>query len=87
LLSFDLIRQQLALPPTSNGWLELIKKALPFSVLALAGIGALLFFFSADWQLNSSMGYIFMGIAILTLPHLQVFSGLVDFVAAARKNS
>jgi hypothetical protein len=31
------------------------------------------------------MGYIFMGIAILTLPHLQVFSGLVDFVAAARK--
>jgi Brp/Blh family beta-carotene 15,15'-monooxygenase len=85
LLSFDLIRQQLALPPTSNGWLELIKKALPFSVLALAGIGALLFFFSADWQLNSSMGYIFMGIAILTLPHLQVFSGLVDFVAAARK--
>ncbi|MFN5361151.1 MAG: Brp/Blh family beta-carotene 15,15'-dioxygenase [Bacteroidota bacterium] len=87
LLSFDLIRQQLALPPTTSGWLELMKKALPFSLLALAGIGALLFFFSADWQLNSSMGYIFMGIAILTLPHLQVFSGLVDFVAAKRKSS
>lgn len=86
LLSFDLIRQQLDLPANRSGWLELMKKALPFSLAALLGIAALLFFFSADWQLNTSMGYIFMGIAILTLPHLQVFSGLVNYLSFPGKN-
>jgi hypothetical protein len=66
--------------------MELMKKALPFSLAALLGIGALLLFYAADWQLNSSMGYIFMGIAILTLPHLQVFSGLVNYLSFSKKN-
>ena len=87
LLSFDLIRQQLHLPANRSGWMELMKKALPFSLAALLGIGALLLFYAADWQLNSSMGYIFMGIAILTLPHLQVFSGLVNYLSFSKKNN
>ncbi|MFM7357184.1 MAG: Brp/Blh family beta-carotene 15,15'-dioxygenase [Sediminibacterium sp.] len=82
LLSFDLIRQQLNLPPTTAGWWQLIQKAIPFSLAALGGIAGLLYFFSANWHLKTSMGYIFMGIAILTLPHLQVFSRLVQFVSA-----
>jgi Brp/Blh family beta-carotene 15,15'-monooxygenase len=85
LLSFDLIRQQLNLPPTTAGWWKLIQKALPFSLAALGGIAGLLYFFSANWQLKTSMGYIFMGIAILTLPHLQVFSGLVNYIVLNRK--
>jgi Brp/Blh family beta-carotene 15,15'-monooxygenase len=85
LLSFDLIRQQLKLPSTSAGWGELMRKALPFSLVALAGIAALVYFFAEKWQMNTSMGYIFMGIAILTLPHLQVFSGLVNYIALNRK--
>lgn len=82
LLSFDLIRQQLNLPSSSVGWGELMRKALPFSLVALGGIAGLVYFFSAKWQMSNSMGYIFMGIAILTLPHLQVFSRLVQFVSA-----
>ena len=46
---------------------------------------ALVYFFAEKWQMNTSMGYIFMGIAILTLPHLQVFSGLVNYIALNRK--
>ena len=80
LLSFNLIRNQLSLPPTYSGWLQLIKKALPFTLLALAGIALLVFFQMSRSELSSSMAYIFMGIAILTLPHLQVFTRLVSFV-------
>lgn len=85
LLSFNLIRQQLNLPSTAAGWGELMRKALPFSLAALIGIAVLVYFFAENWQMNTSMGYIFMGIAILTLPHLQVFSGLVNYIALSRK--
>lgn len=80
LLSFNLIRNQLSLPPTYAGWFQLIKKALPFSVLAFVGIGILVYFQLSRWELSASLVYIFMGIAILTLPHLQVFTRLVGFV-------
>jgi Brp/Blh family beta-carotene 15,15'-monooxygenase len=89
LLSFNLIRNQLSLPPTYAGWLQLSKKALPFSLLAFFGIGILVYFQLSRWQLSSSLVYIFMGIAILTLPHLQVFTRLVSFVhtnASREKN-
>ena len=85
LLSFNLIRQQLNLSSTAAGWGELMRKALPFSLAALIGIAVLVYFFAENWQMNTSMGYIFMGIAILTLPHLQVFSGLVNYIALGRK--
>lgn len=85
LLSFNLIRQQLNLPSAAAGWGELMRKALPFSLAALIGIAVLVYFFAENWQMNTSMGYIFMGIAILTLPHLQVFSGLVNYIALSRK--
>lgn len=82
-LSFNLIRQQLSLPPDFSGWKRLIIKALPFSLLAFAGIGLLVFLHFSIAHLDNGIAYIFMGIAILTLPHLQVFTRLVQFVAGS----
>ena len=80
LLSFNLIRNQLSLPPNVAGWKQLIRKALPFSLLAFAGIGALVYWHFSYSQFTINVTYIFMGIAILTLPHLQVFTRLVQWV-------
>jgi Brp/Blh family beta-carotene 15,15'-monooxygenase len=74
LLSFNLIRKQMNLTNTISGWLLLIKKALPFTIVAWLGIIALLIFqthMQTEWLAISNL---FMGIAILTLPHLQVFT-------------
>lgn len=74
ILSFNLIRKQMNLANSLVGWLSLIKKALPFTIVAWLGIIALLFFqthFQTEWLAISNL---FVGIAILTLPHLQVFT-------------
>ncbi|MBU3744949.1 MAG: hypothetical protein FGM61_10480 [Sediminibacterium sp.] len=89
LLSFNLIRDQLSLPASWVGWRQLILKALPFSLIAFAGMGALVYWHFSYSQFTVNVTYIFMGIAILTLPHLQVFTRLVQLVntkTAAEKN-
>ena len=74
LISFNLIRRQMNLSNDWPGWLSLVKKAIPFTTLAWFGIIALIIvsgMFQTEWLLLSN---IFVAIAILTLPHLQVFT-------------
>lgn len=74
LLSFNLIRKQMSLANNISGWLILIKKALPFTIVAWLGIIALIVFQThtqTEWLAISNL---FIGIAVLTLPHLQVFT-------------
>lgn len=74
LLSFNLIRKQMKVSNDWPGWIFMAKKAIPFTTIAWVGILALLFISSAfqtEWLVLSNL---FIGIAILTLPHLQVFT-------------
>jgi Brp/Blh family beta-carotene 15,15'-monooxygenase len=74
LLSFNLIRKQMNLSDTWSGWIQLTRKALPFTLLAWIGLVLLIILSN---QIDSHVVVItnlFVGIAVLTLPHLQVFS-------------
>jgi Brp/Blh family beta-carotene 15,15'-monooxygenase len=53
-----------------------ISSAIPFTVLACAGIGLLIFFGNYTGSLNQTSMALFIGIAVLTLPHLSVMSEL-----------
>ncbi|MDZ7604335.1 MAG: Brp/Blh family beta-carotene 15,15'-dioxygenase [Cyclobacteriaceae bacterium] len=73
-ISFNLIRRQMNLTNDWLGWLSIARKAIPFTVLAWLGILVLIVvsgMFQTEWLVLSN---IFLGIAILTLPHLQVFT-------------
>lgn len=74
LLSFELIINKLQLKKLSNPWKELLKMALPFSVLAWVGLAVGIFVGLQYFNTSELLGRMFVGIAILTLPHLQVFS-------------
>lgn len=78
LLSFNLIRTHLLLPNTVIGWLQMARKALPYALAAWIGIGILIIV-SNKFQkdiIASNLAIIFVAIAVLTLPHLQVFTKL-----------
>jgi len=73
-ISFNLIRKQMKLANDFAGWFFLMKKAIPFTTLAWVGIFFLIIVSSVsetEWLVLSNL---FIGIAILTLPHLQVFT-------------
>ena len=74
LLSFQLIRKQMQLPNNAAGWATLIKKALPFTIIAWVGIAALIVLQTQTPTQWLAISNLFVGIAILTLPHLQVFT-------------
>jgi Brp/Blh family beta-carotene 15,15'-monooxygenase len=78
LISFNLIRNQLEFANTYKGWLELIKKAIPYTVLAWTGIVFFILFTSKFQNNDLIISNIFIGISILTLPHLQVFTKIVS---------
>ena len=74
LISFNLIRRQLKLTNDLPGWISMVKKAIPFTTIAWVAILVLIVvsgMFQTKWLILSN---IFVGIAILTLPHLQVFT-------------
>jgi len=75
-LSFDMIRRDLKLENNYNGWWVLIKKALPYALVAWLGIILFIFFRADTGDLMDIFHILFIGIAVLTLPHLQVFSKL-----------
>lgn len=74
LLSFQLIRKQMQLSNSATGWATLIKKALPFTIIAWLGIAALIVLQTQNPTQWLAISNLFVGIAILTLPHLQVFT-------------
>ena len=74
LISFNLIRRQMKLTNDWPGWISIARKAIPFTTIAWLGILVLIVvsgMFQTEWLILS---IIFVGIAILTLPHLQVFT-------------
>jgi Brp/Blh family beta-carotene 15,15'-monooxygenase len=76
LLSFDKIRLNFAIPNTFNGWKHLLFKAAPFSIMAWIGILYIIF---AAYNSKDSAGIftlLFISLAVLALPHLQVFTRL-----------
>jgi Brp/Blh family beta-carotene 15,15'-monooxygenase len=74
LLSFNLIRKQMNLSQDFSGWTELIKKAIPFTVLAWIGLSAMIIFSITTHTQLFVITNLFIGISVLTLPHLQVFT-------------
>lgn len=74
LLSFDVLRMQFGIANSWKGWASLLWKAVPYSLLAWAGI--VLFIRLSLHQLTVAhlLHLLFIGIAVLALPHLQVFS-------------
>ena len=74
LLSFEAILQTLHLENNTKGWLKLIEKALPFSLLSFVGLAILIYIGYNGSNTPQIVSLLFIGISILTLPHFQVFS-------------
>ena len=56
-------------------WKHYVRDAAAFSLLALAGIGAAIWFFRSG-GLTEALGLLFMGIAAITLPHMILMDQL-----------
>jgi Brp/Blh family beta-carotene 15,15'-monooxygenase len=76
ILSLDKIRSHLKLGATWNDWLFLLKKAMPFSMMAWIGILYFIFLTVKSTDTAGMLSLVFIGLAVLTVPHLQVFTKL-----------
>lgn len=76
LLSLDKIRTCFGLKFTVKDWLLLLKKALPFSVMAWIGIIYFILLTQKSSDGNGILSLVFIGLAVLTGPHLLVFTKL-----------
>jgi beta-carotene 15,15'-dioxygenase len=74
LLSFEVILEKLEFQKNLSGWKKLLLKATPFSIVAWLGLLLFLIIGSNIYSISSVVSMLFVGIAVLTLPHLQVFS-------------
>jgi hypothetical protein len=59
-----------------ESWIFLLKKALPFSIMAWMGMLFVMFAFYSSTQTTSLITLVFITLSVLTLPHLQVFTKL-----------
>lgn len=76
ILSFDKIRQEFGMQNTISGWLTLLSKATPYALAAWTGIVVFIFWTLKSWDIKEILPLLFIGIAVLALPHLQVFTKL-----------
>lgn len=85
-LSLDIIRKQLNFTNNMQGWKKMLKKCSPFVMIAVLAL--FVFSFSKYSILFSGtvITNIIIGIAILTLPHLQVFSNAIRSVSILKKD-
>ena len=74
ILSFDKIRQEFGIKNSIKGWANLLMMALPYSMMAWIGIGLFIKFALQTIDMTHFLPLLFIGIAILALPHLQVFT-------------
>lgn len=74
ILSFDKIRQEFGMQNNLSGWKELLSKAIPYALVAWAGIMVFVYWSLESWNIKESLPLLFIGIAVLALPHLQVFT-------------
>jgi len=75
-LSLDKIRLHFKLSSSLQDWLFLLKKAMPFSAMAWIGILYFIFLTVKSTDPTGMLSLIFIGLAVLTIPHLQVFTKL-----------
>jgi len=75
-LSLDKIRIHFKLNPSLRDWLFLLKKAMPFSAMAWIGILYFIFLTVKSTDPTGMLSLVFIGLAVLTIPHLQVFTKL-----------
>jgi Brp/Blh family beta-carotene 15,15'-monooxygenase len=75
-LSLDKIRAHFKLNQSIQDWLFLLKKAMPFSAMAWIGILFFLFLTVKSNDLAGMLSLVFIGLAVLTIPHLHVFTKL-----------
>jgi len=74
ILSFDKIRQEFEIQNSIIGWKKLLAKAIPYAVVAWTGILVFIYFSLGAWSIKEVLPLLFIGIAVLALPHLQVFT-------------
>ena len=76
ILSFDKIRLNFNMPNSSESWMQLLKQAMPFSIMAWIGMLFIMFMFYNSKNATSLITLLFITLSVLTLPHLQVFTKL-----------
>lgn len=76
LLSFDKIRINFEIPNSFHGWKHLLLKAVPFSIMAWFGIVYIIFASYNSKDTSGIFTLLFISLAVLALPHLQVFTRL-----------
>lgn len=76
ILSFDKIRQEFGMKNTVRGWFALLSKATPYALAAWTGIVVFIVWTLKSWDIKEILPLLFIGIAVLALPHLQVFTKL-----------
>jgi len=76
LLSFDKIRVAFQIPNDFSGWKSLLIKALPFSLMAWFGFSYITFLSYKSSDTSGIFTLLFITLAVLALPHLQVFTKL-----------
>lgn len=74
ILSFDKIRMEFEIDNSISGWIRLLVMALPYSLLAWIGIVLFIYYALPTMDIAHILPLLFIGIAILALPHLQVFT-------------
>ena len=76
ILSFDKIRLNFKLHNSFQNWVQLLKQAMPFSIMAWIGMLFIMFMFYSSKNATSLVTLLFITLSVLTLPHLQVFTKL-----------
>lgn len=76
LLSLDKIRIHFNMEADWRSWMRLLQKAMPFTVLAFIGILYFIFLTVKSDDPTGMLSLVFIALAVLTLPHLQVFAKL-----------
>lgn len=74
LRSLNFIRKHLSTPEKKMGWIDLVIKALPFSLVAVFFISLFIYFLYTFFGMSITLMSLFIGVAILTAPHLTVMS-------------
>lgn len=76
LLSFDKIRINFEESNSLKGWANLLIKAAPFSIMAWIGFAYITFLTLNSKDSTGIFTLLFIGLSVLALPHLQVFTKL-----------
>lgn len=78
--SLNFIRKHLSTPEHNMSWRDLAIKALPFSLVAVSFIVILIYVLYTYFGMSITLMSLFIGVAILTAPHLSVMSDMYTHV-------